>query len=150
MNLDLSYLEEKLLEATYEPELGIRLVHLTPTEIAGKKLELIAVKVDPGKQLIPHLHEIDGEICIPLTEGIARLGEAQKDTSGEYVMETDKIVVDWEKPQTLTPGKSFDILAGKAHYFYATPDKPCLLLFILPETHLGEDRKFVIYPPKED
>jgi len=150
MAIDLTFIEEKLQEAPYEPALGVRLVHLTPTEIDGKKLELIAIKLDPDKQLIPHLHQVDGEICIPLTEGVARLGEAKKNESGEYVMQEDKIVVDWEEAQTLIPGKSFNIIAGKAHYLAALPDNPFVLLFILPATHLGTDRKFVVYPPKEN
>lgn len=148
MNLDFSYLQERLKEAKYEPELGVRLIQLTPTEFGGVKTILIAIQLDPGKRLVPHLHEKDGEICIPLTEGIARLGDAKKDEKGDYIVEEDKVAVDWEEEMILTPGKSFDMPAGKAHWLYAYGDKPFVLFFVLPESHLGIDRRFVTYPPE--
>lgn len=148
MNLQLDYLEEKLQEAVYEPKLGVRLVHLSSTDISGKQLEHVAVKIDAGKQLTPHVHEVDGEICIPLTQGIARLGDPKKNSNGTYVMEEDKVIVDWEEAKNLVPGKSFHIPAGKAHYFAASSESPLIVFFILPATHLSTDRKFVVYPPK--
>lgn len=141
-----SYIEEKLTEAKYDPALGIRLSRLTTMMVSGKELTLVVVRVDKGKQLIPHLHEIDGETCVPLTEGVLTLGHAQKDEKGDYKLDYEgKIIVDWEKGQTLVPGKPIEILPAVAHHLLAL-EKPVTVLFFLPTAHLGEDRKFVTYP----
>lgn len=143
---DLSFIEEKLAEAKYEPALGIRLARLATATVSKTEMTLIVVRIDQGKQLIPHLHEEGGEVCLPLTEGILTLGNAKKDQKGEYMMDQEgKIIVNWEKGQNLTPGKPIEILPAVAHHLYASK-KPLTVFFFLPTTHLGEDRKFVVYP----
>jgi len=134
-------IETMLKDAPYEPALGIRFMQLTTTPIDGKKIALIAIKLDKGKQLIPHLHEVDGEILFPLTKGLLRLGKAsnKKDKEG-------KIVVEWDKPQELIPCNALTILPGIPHHITAPDDSDCMVLFFLPETHLSVDRKFVTYP----
>lgn len=118
--------------------------------VSGKEMTLIAVRLDPGKELIPHLHEIDGEICFPLSTGILTLGKTQKDENGDYKIDSDgKIVVTWLKPQTLIPGRSVEILPGVAHHLLAPVDQSVTVLFFLPITHLVEDRRFVTCPQKK-
>lgn len=143
----LGYIEQKLNEAKYESALGIRLSRLATTIVSGKEMTLVAVRLDPGKQLVPHLHEIDGEICFPLSDGIITLGKTQKDKNGGYKMDREgKIIVIWLKPQNLIPGRPVEILPGVAHHLLAPAGNSVTVLFFLPATHLGEDRKFVTYP----
>src|SRR5579872_4510091 len=96
-----SNLEEKLQNAPYDPALGIRLVVLEEATLAGKTMELLAVEADPGKELVPHLHEGDEEIVLPITKGVLQLGKAQKDEMNNYKMEGDKIIVSWDKPMSV-------------------------------------------------
>lgn len=144
---NLEYINQKLNEAKYESALGIRLSRLATTIVSGKEMTLIAVRLDPGKQLVPHLHEVDGEICFPLTKGVLTLGKTQRSENGDYKIDSDeKIVVTWLKPQTLIPGRSIEILPGVAHHLLAPKNKSVTVLFFLPTTHLSEDRKFVTNP----
>lgn len=146
-HIDYSYLEEVLQKGEFHAELGIRIGILDQTEIGGEQIELIVVKVDPGRQLIPHLHETGGEICIPVTMGLLTLGDAQKNTDGSYKMNGEgKILVDWGKHQQLTPGKALNVLPGKAHHLFAPKESAFVLMFLLPKTHLSTDRKFTTYP----
>lgn len=141
------YIEQELQKAKYEPALGIRLARLSTMTASGKEITLAVVRLDPGKQLIPHLHEIDGEICVPLSEGVLTLGGAQKDEKGDYKTDKEgKILVDWEEPIQLIPGSPIQILPAIAHHLLAPTDKPLTVFFFLPSSHLGEDRKFVVYP----
>ncbi len=141
------YIEQQLAEANYEPALGIRLARLSTMTSGGQEVTLAVVRLDPGKQLIPHLHEMDGEICVPLSEGVLTLGTAQKDEEGNYKTDSEgKILVDWEKPIQLIPGSPIQILPAIAHHLLAPADQPLTVFFFLPTTHLGEDRKFVTYP----
>lgn len=141
------YLNKQLAEAEYEASIGIRIAHLSKTSIGGVDTELIIVKLDPGKALIPHLHETDGEIWIPLTEGSFILGDAKKEEAdGKYIYEADKVVVDWDEPFAAEIGKSFEVPAGKAHYFKALPDDEMLVFIIIPSDHLKSDKKFVTQP----
>lgn len=146
-NLSSAFISRKLQEAKYDPNLGIRLTRLGSMDVSGKEITLIAVQLDPGKQLIPHLHEIDGEICIPLTGGILTLGKALKSERGVYKVDNEgKILVKWDKPQNLIIGKPIEIHQAEAHHLLAPADKPVTVFFYLPATHLGIDRKFVVYP----
>ena len=141
------YIEKKLEEATYNASLGIRLIRIATMDVSGKDITLIVVKLDPGKQLIPHLHEIDGEICIPLSAGLLTLGKAIRDKKGMYKTDAEgKILVDWDTPQKITPGKPIEIAPGIPHHLYAPAKKAVILFFILPATHLEGDKKFVTYP----
>jgi len=142
----LDYVEKKLQEASYEPKLGIRLIRLSTMDVSGKDITLIAVRLDPGKQLIPHLHETDGEICFPLSEGVITLGNAVRDENNKYKVDGEKIVVEWGNQELLIPGKPIEIAPGIPHHLYAPKDTPVTVLFFLPATHLGEDRKFVTFP----
>ncbi len=144
--MKLDYIEEKLKEASYEPKLGIRLIRLATMDVSGKDITLIAVHLDPGKQLIPHLHEIDGEICFPLSEGIITLGKAVRNEDDNYKVDGEKIIVEWGSSESLIPGKPIEIAPGVPHHLYAPKDTPVTVLFFLPATHLGEDRKFVTFP----
>lgn len=145
--LNFSFIEQKLQEAKYEPALGIRLIRLATMDVSGKDITLIVVRLDPGKQLIPHLHEIDGEICFPLSEGILTLGKAKQDINGKYKINKEgKILVAWNTPIKITPGNPIEIPPGVPHHLYAPNNTPVTVCFFLPATHLGEDRKFVTYP----
>lgn len=140
------YIEQKLSEAKYEPLLGIRLVRLSTMTVNGVEMTLIVVRLDPHKQLIPHLHGTGDEICVPLTRGVITLGRPRKDEKGEYKIDSEgKIIVDWKTSQELIPGKPIPILPGEAHHLLAK-ENPVTVFFYLPVTHLGEDRRFVIYP----
>lgn len=142
-----NYLNKQLANAQYEESIGIRIAHLAKTSIGGVDTELIIVKLDPGKALIPHLHETDGEIWIPLTNGSFVLGDAKtQETDGKYVYEGDKVVVDWDKPFAAEIGKSFEVPAGRAHYFKALTDEEMLVFIIIPSEHLKGDKKFVTQP----
>lgn len=145
---DLAFIEKELAKAPYEPALGIRLARLQEAVIVGKKTVLVAVKIDAGKQLKPHVHEFDEEIVLPLTKGFLQLGQPQKNAQGEYEMDEDTVVVKWNEPQELQPGKTLQLQEAEAHFVYAAEDSDCIVLFFLPETHLGEDRKFVTFPQK--
>lgn len=141
------YIEKKLSEAKYEPALGIRLSRLATMTVSEKELTLIVVRLDPGKQLVPHLHEIDGEMCVPLTKGVLTLGNPEKDSKGVYKKDNEgRIIVNWEKGQNLIPGEPIQIPPAVAHHLLAPNDQSVTVFFYLPTTHLGEDRKFVIYP----
>lgn len=133
--------EEILKDAPYKPELGIRLAQLTTTPVGNKTFALVAIKLDKGKQLIPHMHEVDGEILYPLTKGVLCLGKATDETDSE-----GKIVAEWEEPQEFIPGNPVTILPGVTHHITAPADSDCMVLFFLPDTHLTTDRKFVTYP----
>lgn len=138
--------EELLKDAPYEPSLGIRLMKLTTTPVGDQTFTLIAVKLDKGKQLIPHLHEMDGEILYPLTSGVLRLGKAIKKDQEYEKNSEDKILVNWDEPQTLVPGNPVSIQPAEAHHIAASEDKDCMALFFLPATHLTTDKKFVVSP----
>lgn len=141
------YIKQKLDESTYNSSLGIRLIKIATMDVSGKEVTLIAVKLDPGKQLIPHLHEIDGEICIPLSEGLMTLGKAIRDEKGDYKVDHEaKIMVEWEESQKIYPGKPIEIAPGIAHHLLAPKDQPIIVFFLLPATHLEGDKKFVTYP----
>lgn len=146
LSLFSSNLEKKLRHAPYDPALGIRLVVLEEANLAGKPMELLGVEADPGKELVPHLHEGDEEIVLPITKGVLQLGKAQKDESGNYKMEGDKIVVSWNEPMTVEPGKALKLEAGEAHFLHASGENPFVVLFLLPKSHHEEDRKFVTHP----
>lgn len=145
---NLSFLQQELAKASYDPALGVRAVHLIKTNIGGIDVEHVAVQMDAGKGLRPHVHEHNGEVAIPMTKGYVRFGTPIRDDAGEYVWENDEVKVDWEEPMLLEPGKSFEVPEGKAHDFYATQDEEFVIFFILPSNHLGEDRKFVVAPRK--
>lgn len=141
------YLNKQLAVAEYEESIGIRIAHLAKTSVGGVDTELIIVKLDPGKALIPHLHEVDGEIWIPLTKGSFILGDAKTDKSdGKYIYEGEKVVVDWDVPFAAEIGKSFEVPAGKAHFFKALPNEEMLVFIIVPSEHLKDDKKFVTHP----
>lgn len=98
-----STIEKLLKNAPYEPELGIRLTQLATTLVGNQIYSLVAIKLDRGKLLIPHLHEIDGEILYPLTSGVLRLGKALLKKNGEYQKNKDgKVLVQWDNPQNLS------------------------------------------------
>lgn len=139
-------IEALLKDAPYEPSLGIRISKLTSIPIGDQTYFLIAIKLDRGKQLIPHLHEKDGEILYPLTSGVLRLGKAIKHDQNYQKDSDDKILVDWDKPQTLIPGNPINILPAIPHHIIAPKDADCMVLFFLPATHLTTDKKFVVYP----
>lgn len=144
--LDWTFLEKELEKATFEPALNLHIARLGKTSIGEVTANLIIVKLEAGKQLIPHLHEHDGEICLPLTHGKIRLGKARKNNMGAYEMRGDKIVVDWNEEIVVEPGKSLEILPAEAHHFAAPADRDFYLCFVLPEAHLGPDRKYVTSP----
>lgn len=143
-----AFLKRRLDEAEYESSIGIRIAHLSRTTIGNTETELIAIKLDPGKALIPHLHEIGGEIWIPLTDGEFILGDAEKDEVGKYKYQDEKVVVKWEEPFKAEIGKSFEVPAGKAHFFRALENAEMLILIVIPSGHLQNDKKFVTAPEK--
>jgi mannose-6-phosphate isomerase-like protein (cupin superfamily) len=147
--IDSKYLQQQLDNAEYEPSIGIRIAHLSKTLIGGTETQLIVIKLDPGKALIPHLHEIGGEIWIPLTQGEFILGDAEKDDDGKYKYLGDKVAVKWEEPFAAEIGKSFEVPAGKAHFFRALKNEEMLIYIFIPSGHLKDDKKFVV-PPSED
>lgn len=49
MQIDFLEIENKLQNTPYDEALGIRLVPLQEASISGKVVELLAVKLDPGK-----------------------------------------------------------------------------------------------------
>ncbi len=147
---DTSFIEEKLTEAKYEPTLGIRLIRLATMHVSGKEIALIVIRLDPGKQLIPHMHEIDGEICFPLSKGIITLGKVIKDKNGSYNINDDgKILVDWDIQQNLIPGQPIQIPPEVAHHLYAPTKEAVTVCFFLPSAHLDVDKKFVTFPKIE-
>ncbi|MDE2026899.1 MAG: hypothetical protein KGJ07_10535 [Patescibacteria group bacterium] len=140
-------IESLLQKAPYEPALGIRLVQLTTTPVDDKLFVLIAIKLDKGKQLVPHLHEYDGEILFPLTPGKLTLGKPLRNNKGEFETAQDgKVSVVWESSQQLIPGNPVSILPAVPHHIVASDAIDCMILFFLPQTHLSSDRKFVNYP----
>lgn len=146
--IDLPFIQQELAKSTYDPALGVRVVYLAKTTIGGIVVEHIAVQMDAGKGLRPHVHEHNGEIGIALTKGVMRFGTLVRDDNGNFVWEQDEVKVNWEEEISLVPGGSFEVPEGKAHDFHATESEEFLVFFILPASHLGEDRKFVV-PPKK-
>src|SRR5580704_5989524 len=104
---DLPFIKNELTKAPYDLALGVRVVHLQKTHIGGVEVENVAVQMDAGKGLRPHVHEHNGEIGIPMTKGFVRFGNPQRDKKGEYIWESDEVKVDWEEEIILEPGKSF-------------------------------------------
>lgn len=142
-----STIKKLLKKAPYEPKLGIRLAQLTTTPVGNQIYSLVAIQLDKNKQLIPHLHEIDGEILYPLTSGVLRLGKALQNKNGEYQKDKEgKVLVKWDAPQKLIPGNPITILPKIPHHITAGKTSNCMVLFFLPQTHLNTDRKFVNYP----
>src|SRR5262249_24436335 len=140
------FIKQKLEKAQYDQAQGVRVIHLAKSSIGGVDVEHIAVQMDAGKGLRPHVHEHNGEIGIPMTKGMVRFGKPIKDVNGEYMWDNDEVQRAWEEEISLEPGKSFEVPEGKAHIFYANPTEEFLIFFILPSNHLGEDRKWVTKP----
>ncbi len=147
MNFSLENLIQKLSQATYDPSIGITDVVLEEIAVRGEKLRQLLVKLDPGKELVPHLHEKDDEVGTILTSGTMYFGDAKKE-GDHYLLDNEgKIVIEWGTPMQYTSGETFTIPAGKAHHFVAGDAEPFLLLITLPATHItGEDRKFTTHP----
>lgn len=142
-----TFIEQQLQKASYNASLGISVNRLATMDVSGKNITLIVIKLDAGKQLIPHLHENDGEICIPISEGILTLGKAVRDKKGKYRLnKKGKIIVEWGTPQEIIPGKPIEITPGIPHHLYAHTKNPVIVLFLLPVTHLEADKKFVTDP----
>ena len=148
LSLDLQYLQEQLFKAPYNTNLGVRKLDYGNTTIGGVSVSTILIQIDPGKELLPHLHETEGgEIWIPLSTGQLYLGKAQKNESSEYIVDTDqKIHVEWDNPIELIPFKSVEVPVNIAHYLYASGEKPLIVIIFLPTSHPATDIKYTTHP----
>ncbi len=128
--------QKLLTKAEYKPAYGARLVKLEETIIGSVSVSLLHVQIDPGKEIAAHMHEHGGEICQALSEVTAYLGEPLRDEHGNYQIEEDKIVTEWEPPIHMEAGDTISIPEGKAHFFinhgYSETSN---IQFVIPNSH---------------
>ncbi|NCB50607.1 MAG: cupin domain-containing protein [Clostridia bacterium] len=123
-------LYELIASAKLDPEVGIRLGHLTGSE----EFSLFGAEIAPKKVLSAHYHE-NGEEIYQIVEGSGVMYIGELGDGGNVV---------WEKPFGITRGDCFTIGAGKLHQLCNNTDEKLIAVFGCSKSHLSTDRTIVI------
>jgi mannose-6-phosphate isomerase-like protein (cupin superfamily) len=122
---------KKISEAKLDEAVGIKHAAVVEGEDLGYHVAEIS------KQVGAHVHKFGDEIYHVL-EGTGSMHAGRTDFDGDK-----PVKVNWEEPFDVGPGDVFNIPGGYAHSLKNTGDKPLLIAFICPHTHLTTDRYII-------
>ncbi len=122
-------LYERIASAKLDPEVGIRLGHLT----GGEAFSLFGAEIAPHQALSAHYHK-NGEEIYQIVEGAGVMNIGELGESGTVV---------WETPFGIGKGDCFSIAAGKVHQLCNNTDDRLIAVFGCSQSHLSTDRTLV-------
>jgi mannose-6-phosphate isomerase-like protein (cupin superfamily) len=126
--MDIRNIEDELLNAPVDKGASVKIALLT----GGETLSIYAAEVAPRSRLNPHYHN----------HGI----ETYQVYRGAGLMKTGRPVngkAEWTDTAEVRQGDCFCIPEGTVHQIVNDSDKPLLMIFSCPSSHLGDDRYFV-------
>lgn len=127
---------------------GVAIIRLGQVEHHGELMDLVDVRMEPGKKVGAHIHESGGEFEFPLTPAISVRGTVLRDESGYILDNQGNITHTITEQKIVMPGDSSPIPEGDVHE-YRNPmrDTYADVLFVLPHTHAtAEDKKLAVSP----
>ena len=131
---DISNVLQELETRDLDPNVGIA---IKPVEV-GTDIGLYVARIDPGKKVRPHYHPKVNEIYeIFRGEGVMHTASVVGEMDGKYY-------ATWEGKEQVKEGKSFNIEEGVGHCLENTGNKPLILKFICPPSHLTDKNRYFI------
>jgi len=122
----ISNLYEVIASAKLDPEVGIRVGHLT----GGEQFSLFGAEIASHKAVGAHYHK-SGEEIYQLVEGNGVMYIGKPDDSGN---------VAWEPPFSISKGDCFTVAEGHVHQLFNNSDEKLIVIFGCPKSHLSTDR----------
>lgn len=122
----ISNLFELITSAKLDPEVGIRVAHLTGSE----KFSLFGAEIAPHKAIGAHYH-IYGEEIYQLVEGKGVMYIGKPDDNGN---------VAWDLPFNIGKGDCYTVSEGHVHQLFNNSNERLIVIFGCPKSHLSTDR----------
>ncbi|MBL7160329.1 MAG: hypothetical protein ISS93_00560 [Candidatus Aenigmarchaeota archaeon] len=136
--MDIHNIDRKLGQSVLDPMVGIKIVSV----VRGRKDGYHVAEIN--RQVNAHVHKGGDEFYHILSGlGIMRIGKVT-------FKDNKPAEVDWLPPSNVSQNDVFVVPEGYAHSLKNKEDKPLIIGFICPHSHLDEDRHIVENPPQED
>jgi len=122
-------LYESITCAKLDPEVGIRITHLTDNE----HISSYAAEINPHKKIRAHYHKSGIEIYQVIEgEGVIYTGKSDVNRN-----------ISWSPPLNLKKGDCITVHEGNIHQLFNNSDERLIVIFVCPSSHMGEDRIIV-------